>query len=375
MIKVCHLSSVHPAFDTRVFYKECKSLAESGYDVTLIARHDTFEEVEGVRVVPFRLWKSRIKRILFSPLRMFRLALKQRAHIYHFHDPELMVVGVMLKLWRKKVIYDVHEDVPKQILDKYWIKGLWLRKTLAFVTGIFETCCALFFDRIITATPDIAVNFNPRKTTAVRNLPLLKLMDTDLEADIEKQKPVVIYAGILSEPRGIKEIVDAMATIGDKAELWLLGKWQTEDYFRRCRESGGWKHTRFFGQKTQAEAYAYMKIADVGVVNFFPKANHVRALPNKIFEYMAVSLPMVISNFPYWKENFRDCALFADPQDPGDIAGQIERFLDDGRLRRQKGSGGRAAIESEYSWEREKDVLLDLYGQLSGQTKGTKGEN
>jgi len=368
MIRVCHLSSVHPAFDTRVFYKECKSLAESGYDVTLIARHDAYEEVEGVRVVPFRLWKSRVKRILFSPFRMFLLALKQRAQIYHFHDPELMVVGVMLKLWRKKVIYDVHEDVPKQILDKYWIKGLWLRKTLAFITRIFEKCCALFFDRIITATPDIAVNFNPRKTTAVRNLPLLELMDTDLEADIKKQKAVVIYAGILSEPRGIKEIVEAMKHIGDEAELWLLGKWQTEAYHRRCRESGGWEYTRFFGQKNQAEAYAYMKLADVGVVNFFPKANHVRALPNKIFEYMAVSLPMVVSNFPYWKENFSDCALFADPRNPGDIAEQIKRYLGDEQLRRQKGANGRAAIESEYSWEREKDVLIDLYRQLSNRS-------
>ncbi len=369
MNRVCHLSSVHPAFDTRVFYKECKSLAESGYDVTLIARHDTFEEVEGVRVVPFHPWKSRVKRILLSPFRMFRLALKQRAHIYHFHDPELMVVGVMLKLWRKKVIYDVHEDVPKQILDKYWIKGLWLRKTLAFITKIFEKCCVLFFDRIITATPDIAANFNPGKTTPVRNLPLLKLMDTDLEVDIEKQKAVVIYAGILSEPRGIKEIVEAMIHIGDEAELWLLGKWQTETYHRQCRESEGWKHTRFFGQKRQAEAYAYMKIADVGVVNFFPKANHLRALPNKIFEYMAVSLPMVISNFPYWEENFTSCALFADPQSPGDIAEKIKGFLNDGQLRRQKGTNGRAAIESEYSWEKEKDVLIDLYAQLSGSPK------
>lgn len=369
MIRVCHLSSVHPAFDTRVFYKECKSLAESGYDVTLIARHDTFEEVEGVHVVPFRLWKSRVKRILFSPFRMFFLALKQRAHIYHFHDPELMVVGVMLKLWRKKVIYDVHEDVPKQILDKYWIRGLWLRKSLALITKIFEKCCVLFFDRIITATPDIAANFNPRKTTPVRNLPLLKLMDTDLEADIKKQKAAVIYAGILSEPRGIKEIVDAMKYIGDEAELWLLGKWQTETYHRQCRESEGWKYTRFLGSKKQAETYAYMKIADVGVVNFFPKANHVRALPNKIFEYMAVSLPMVVSNFSYWKEHFSDCALFADPENPMDLAEKIKQFLNDEPLRLQKGKNGRAAIESEYSWEKEKHVLIDLYRQLSNRLK------
>ena len=56
--RVCFLTSVHPAFDTRIFYKEAKTLAAAGYDVTLVAQHDTDEVVDGIRIVALPKAKS-----------------------------------------------------------------------------------------------------------------------------------------------------------------------------------------------------------------------------------------------------------------------------------------------------------------------------
>ncbi|MCP4149683.1 MAG: glycosyltransferase family 4 protein, partial [bacterium] len=128
-IKVCHLTSVHPSRDTRILYKECQSLAAAGYDVTLIAKNEKKEEnVEGVKINSFPHIKNRILRVLMSPLRMYRIAVKQKANIYHFHDPELLITGLLLRIFtRSKVIYDIHEDYAKNIIDRKRIKFAVIR--------------------------------------------------------------------------------------------------------------------------------------------------------------------------------------------------------------------------------------------------------
>lgn len=373
--RVCQISSVHPVSDTRVFYKECKSLANAGYNTTLIARDNgEAKTVDNVHIVPFHLDGGRFKRILFSPLRMLRMALKQKAALYHFHDPELIFVGILLKLFRKKVIYDVHEDFPKVMRDKSYIRWRFIRNMISSIVRMAEKFGTLFYDHIITATPGIAANFSSKKTTVVRNVPLLKLFQANAVSDVEikKEKPVIIYVGVLSRARGLKEMVQAMEFIGPRAEMWLLGSWERDDIYHECQAEKGWEYVKFFGQKPQEEAYAYMKAGDIGIVNFMPLANHINALPNKIFEYMALGLPVVLSNFPYWQENFDYCALFADPQNPKDIADKINMFLDDRELRIKKGKKGKDLIESGYSWESEEKVLIDVYKKVLA-TKLHKG--
>ena len=103
-IKICHLTSVHPRFDVRIFQKECKSLAMAGYDVVLIAPGEIPENIDGVHIVPFPKIKSRFVRFIFSWMVMYKKALQQKARLYHFHDPELIPCGLMLRLTGKKVV-------------------------------------------------------------------------------------------------------------------------------------------------------------------------------------------------------------------------------------------------------------------------------
>ncbi|GAB6162897.1 hypothetical protein JCM12298_20570 [Desulfothermus naphthae] len=109
--------------------------------------------------------------------KLFRLALKEKADVYHFHDPELIPIGLILSLFGKKVIYDVHEDVPKQILIKDWIKSNSVRKFVSLFFKGFENLTCIFFSQIVAATPDIAKKFPAQKTITIRNFPILELID------------------------------------------------------------------------------------------------------------------------------------------------------------------------------------------------------
>jgi hypothetical protein len=104
--KICILTSVHQAFDVRIFHKQAKTLAQTGYDVTLIAQHNKNEIVDGVKIVALSASPNRLYRMIVTSLCILRLALKQKGNIYHFHDPELIPVGILLKLLGKKVIYE-----------------------------------------------------------------------------------------------------------------------------------------------------------------------------------------------------------------------------------------------------------------------------
>ena len=363
-VKVCILTTVHQVFDVRIFYKQAKTLVQAGYEVTLIAQHDKDEIVDGVRIVALTKLKNRFTRIFILTWQAFYLALNQRADIYHFHDPELILIGIILRFFKKRVIYDVHENLPKQIMDKSWLDNNQIRKFAAFIMNIIEQIGVLLFSKIIGATPDISKRFPKNKTVILRNFPILKLIDDAVPIDYMKNKPIIIYVGGLMRIRGIKEMIQAMKYMDNRTEFWLLGRWDNERFKKECENLDEWIYVKYFGFISLEKVYRYMKIADIGISIIHPAENNLKALPNKCFEYMTCSLPMVISNFPYWKENFRDCALFADPYDSKDIAKKILFLLSDINVMNKMGKNGRKLVVEKFSWEKESKKLLEVYKQM-----------
>ena len=120
--KVAHLSSVHAPFDIRVFHKECVTLQDAGYEVVLIVPRKRDELVDGVRTEPCPEPKYRLER-MFRPhsFTSFWQRCNEKADIYHFHDPELISMGLLLKLLGRRVADDVHENISEDILTKSYI--------------------------------------------------------------------------------------------------------------------------------------------------------------------------------------------------------------------------------------------------------------
>src|SRR3989304_3146112 len=167
--KILILTSVHPPFDTRIFYKQAQTLVKAGYQVGLIAQHDRDEIKDGVNIIAIPQPKNRLERMFFTTMSLLKKALRQNAQVYHFHDPELIPVGLFLKLLGKTVVYDIHENYKQKFLSKSWIKP-FLRPWVSKIFSNLEKISTSFFDHLVLADHITAQRFNcPKKLTIIPN--------------------------------------------------------------------------------------------------------------------------------------------------------------------------------------------------------------
>ncbi len=366
MKKVCHLTTVHPYFDIRIFHKEAKSLLKAGYDITLIAQHNKDEIVNGIKIIALPKPKNRIERMLLLSLKAFFKAIKQKADVYHFHDPELIIVGLFLKLMGKKVIYDIHEDVPKTIMSKYWIPK-WIRSYVGFIVNLIEKGFSRYFDAVITATDDIAKNFkNHPRALVIKNYPLLEYFTNARVKNKNTNNYKIIYIGGLTPERGITQIVQAMEFLDNNARLILAGKFSPGSYENEVRSLEGFKKVDYLGWVDFTKVTEVYENANVGVICLLPEPNYINALPIKLFEYMAAKLPVIASNFPLWKEivEGNNCGICVNPLNPKEIANAIKYLMEHPEEAKRMGENGRKAVFEKYNWENEEKKLIDLYEKI-----------
>jgi glycosyltransferase involved in cell wall biosynthesis len=360
-IKICHLTSVHLRYDTRIFLKECKTLSDAGFEVNLIVADGKGDEVvDKIKIYYVGKPINRKERMLKTTRKVFEKALEVNAEIYHFHDPELIPIGMKLKKLGKRVIYDVHEDVPRDILSKPYLNK-FSKLLLSKIIEIYENYAAKKFDYIITATPYIKDRFkklNPN-TIDINNFPLLnEFYSIDLK---NNGKNAVCYIGGISSVRGIVELIKSLEYVD--TILHLAGEFESEKLKKDVENLNGWKKIKYYGYVNREKVREIFKSVSAGIVNYLPEPNHVNAMPNKLFEYMSASLPVIASNFPLWKEivEKNNCGVCVDPTNPEEIAKAIEYLITHPDEAREMGENGRKAVLEKYNWEKESEKLLEVY--------------
>ncbi len=361
--RICHISTVHPVFDTRIFHKECKSLVKAGYEVHLVIQHKKDEIVDGVHIHFLPKPKNRKERMLKLRKIALQKAIEINADLYHFHDPELIPVGLQLKKLGKKVIYDVHEDVPRQTLTKEYIHP-FLRKFIANTFEIYENWASKKFDAIITATPHIRDRFikiNPN-TLDINNYP--KLDELFEPIDWEKRKNEICYIGGISRIRGIVELVKSLEYTN--TVLHLAGEFESEKLKNEVMSLKGWKKVKYYGFVDRQIIKKILGKVKIGVVTLHPTINYLYSLPIKMFEYMSAGIPVLASNFPFWRDIIEknNCGVLVNPLNPKEIADGINYLLNNDDLMKQMGLNGRKAVENKYNWENEEKKLVKLYKEV-----------
>jgi glycosyltransferase involved in cell wall biosynthesis len=366
-VKICHFTSVHSWNDIRIFQKMCTSLAGNpDFQVTLIAPDAPDQVVNGVHVIGVKKEKSsRAYRFLNLRKKIYEKALEQEADIYHFHDPELIPYGVKLQKKGKKVVFDSHEDVPNDILDKEWIKPSVVRQLISGVYNKYEKRATRRLSGVISVLDQITHKFTGTELLTVHNYPRLEEFGGDVpSAHVLPDRFNVVYNGGLTRIRGIHQLVESMRHLDDSYRLVLMGGWESEAYEKECRKSAGWDKVVYLGHVPTKECFGLLKKCQLGVVLFKAVPNHLNSLPNKSFEFIAAGLPMLMSDFPFWQQEFGEYAHFVDPEQPEAVArriGEIRTHYSEEMTKVQQLSG---RILQEKNWESEARKLEDFYYQL-----------
>jgi glycosyltransferase involved in cell wall biosynthesis len=280
-------------------------------------------------------------------------------------------VGLFLRACGKRVIYDIHEDLPRTVTYKPYIPRR-LRTVAAHTIEAFEDLAARGMSGLVAATPTIAERFEclNRQTAIVNNFPILDELAPDAGVRWESRDRAVTYIGNISEERGIRELVAAVDLLpsGVNVSLELAGRWPTASLHNELQASPQWRHVRWHGVLDRGGVRELLSRVRVGLVVLHPEPNFICSHPIKLFEYMAAGIPVIASDFPLWRRIIggSECGLLVDPADPREIAAAIEYLLTHDAEAEAMGRRGRVAVEQRFNWDREKTKLLSLYTNVLG---------
>ena len=365
-VKITHLTSVHPRYDTRIFVKECLSLTKvQDYSVSLIVADSLGdEEKQGVQIYDVGKLKGRINRMFKTTQKVFEKAKELDSDIYHFHDPELIPVGIKLKGLGKKVVFDIHEDVPKQILAKPYLSML-SKKVLSLLYALYEKRMCKAFDSLVVPTPLMQEYFskiNPR-TVEVRNYPIPE--ELLLDQPWESRKNSLCHIGSLAKARGVSEMIRSLSF--SCLTLELGGDFRPKKLEEELRALDAWKYVNYHGYLSRAGVKKVLSMSKVGLVTLHPTKSYMEAIPVKMFEYMAAGIPIIASDFPFYRELLEgyDCAVFVDPLDPKEIALGCQGLLEDECQAEKMGEIGKQAVVEKFNWSHEEKKLYAMYKELN----------
>lgn len=370
MKRVCHLTSVHRWNDTRIFYRECVSLANSGYEVHLVAPNAEEGKIEGVQVHSVkRTSSSRIKRATVVAFRVFRKGLKTKAKLYHFHDPELIWVGVLLRVLGKKVVFDIHENIRGQIKVKQWLP---MRNTVAKMYGIVDWFSARLFHLVLAENSyDEIYSKLAKERTIVLNFPNLDRLEQFKIEDRRSLPNGILYIGGVTKVRGIFETIKALKILKDKkvpfhfhcigpVEDGVMEQVNQLEEYQEVKE-----HITFYGLLPILEAYEHAAKCRIGTSVLHPVENYVKSYSTKIFEYMAVGLPFIISDFPLYSfVTEKELGVLIEPESPESIAHGFETLLVDTEKSHKMAQSGINEAKFTYNWRAQEAKLVSLYERI-----------
>ncbi|OUW96522.1 MAG: hypothetical protein CBD97_01330 [Pelagibacteraceae bacterium TMED237] len=352
--KIIHVTSVHNHNDVRIYEKECISLSKE-YNVEII--NPNFEgkinKINFKKIFFFR--KSKILRVLTSWIFVLPSTCLGKHKLIHFHDPELIFAAPFWKLFRKKVVYDVHENYSKQILANESlpeIVKIIISKILLFIEAIYS----IFFDLIIVVLKDLNPTLNRfNNKVVVNNKPIIDYIFAP-----KKRKNQACYFGVISEKRGVLKVAKILKEKGIK--LIIGGNFDNEHIKNEiCKLD----NVRYIGFVEREKIIEVVSESKCGLCTLMPTQNHVNGSPTKFFEYLAYGTPVIASNFKSYINEVssdNDFVFYVNPLDSDEIRKSLLSIfkMSDSAIN-NLGLSAHLFSKKHHGWEKEEIKLLNAY--------------
>jgi glycosyltransferase involved in cell wall biosynthesis len=366
---ITHLTSVHSRYDTRIFIKECCSLAKNDqYLVHLVVADGKGDEYkDGVYIFDVGYIEGRLNRIIKTTRNIYKKAEEIDSHVYHFHDPELIPIALKLKKLGKKVIFDIHENVSLQIKDKKYMNYI-TRNIVSWLYRTYEKKAIKKFDKLILAensyssyyksiSPAIEVVLNMPDITALSHFRVIK-----------RSKNGLFYIGGISNERGLDVVLEALRLLNKKypdVMAHYIGKID-RSFIHTLDLHEINNNINFYDAMPLFDGLEISREAKVGLSILKPLRNYTQSYSTKVFEYMALGLPVVTSNFKLYKDVVEryNCGLCVDPNKPEEIANAVISILDNSDLAKEMGENGIRVAEKKFNWAIEEQKLYSTYKEL-----------
>jgi len=312
--------------------------------------------------------------VLLTGFRYGRAAVGQKADLYQAHDLETLLPALIAgKLRRRTVVYDAHELTSEQGDPRSLRKGVerWLERQLVPLA-----------DYVVTPNAPRARIYARRHRlqnapVVVRNCPpSVEVARTDVlrqTLGLSSQTRIVVYHGALIEGRALDNLVASARAYDDDIALVMIGQ-QTRysETVLECLAGSGdpGRRVHFIPFIEPDLVLDYVASADLGVVIYQNiNLNNYLCAPTKLYEYLMVRLPVVVSAFPEMLDllgQFPVGRAF-DPDDASSIAAAVNAFFRTRDEHRDELDAALAQARRHFTWEHESRNLLEIYDRVPRQ--------
>ncbi len=374
MAQICILTTVHSPLNTRVYHKEARAAVDAGHNVAMIAHDTPTDDDYEVDFYSIGTIKNRFQRWSHIP-RIYATARSMDADIYHFHDPELLPIGVLLsRQTGASIIYDAHEDYGyNAIAYREWIPSV-IRPSVAKVFPWWQSALANRLDAIITTTESIAEQFRElghHNVNVIHNYPKTNNITFDTPPVRPSDGITLVYVGTLEPARGLfsmLKLIKELTENGQKVELWALGTFGKEKYRQQSQsfieQYGLENNIEFLGFIPYENIFSYLKTGDIGLCLVDPNLSK-HALPTKIFEYLYSKTPVLSTDAIAIRSYITDSVgQLVEQNNHRKQANIIQEWCSNPQILAEMGSRGREVIEQKYNWQREASKLQSIYKSL-----------
>ena len=377
-LRILHVTTVHQPLDTRIYYKEVRSLADSGYDVRLATTVERVDRHDGVTLLPLGSREgSRLRRIWRDVRALFTI-FSNRDAIVHIHDPELLLVAALPAFAGTRVVYDVHEFYLERIGASEWLPA----PLRAFARAMYDTIERLVLPRfagVVVVSEAMRPRYErfvpPHRVALVRNFPNLAAGDLErarAAAHPLGGTPYVVHTGGASRLRGFADLVAAaerLRELGSDLRIVNLGETDLSQYddaeraslLERAQRAG----VVMGGIVPYRDAHVWLAHATLAYLPLEDTENNRRGMPNKLFEYALFGLPVVASDIGRVAEIVRETgAGTLVPIGAGSAHGDALATIANDRALRESISRAAHDAARVYSFDGEFDRLRSLYARI-----------